>query len=223
MKKQDLRNLIKENISDWLSERATLEMAQAEEQAELKEEKIEFEDKVTKDGNIYLVRKPNKNTEEGGIVQQMSLLSLIGEDGEYIGAYPVGTQALAAGKKALKNRDAQMKETYKKGVDKLKTLEGSLDEIKSEIEKNMSEATANPTMRETLQAKSNGMLEKLTQVEAMIERLKGGLEKEGLRLEKKKPSKDKKDDAKDDTKENDKKTDKKDDKKSDKKDNKKDK
>ena len=223
MKKQDLRNLIKENISDWLSERATLEMAQAEEQAELKEEKIEFEDKVTKDGNIYLVRKPNKNTEEGGIVQQMSLLSLIGEDGEYIGAYPVGTQALAAGKKALKNRDAQMKETYKKGVDKLKTLESSLDEIKSEIEKKMSEATANPTMRETLQAKSNGMLEKLTQVEAMIERLKGGLEKEGLRLEKKKPSKDKKDDAKDDTKENDKKTDKKDDKKSDKKDDKKDK
>jgi len=232
MKKQDLRNLIKENISDWLSERVALDMSQEEassgdmaytEKVKLEEASLDFEDKVTKDGNIYLVRKPNKNSAEGGIVQQMSLLSLIGEDGEYIGAYPVGTQALAAGKKALKNRDAQMKETYKKGVDKLKTLEGSLDEIKSEIEKNMSEATANPTMRETLQAKSNGMLEKLTQVEAMIERLKGGLEKEGLRLEKKKPSKDKKDDAKDDTKENDKKTDKKDDKKSDKKDDKKDK
>jgi len=214
MKKQELKNLIKENISEWLSERMALDMSQEEassgdmaytEKVKLEEASLDFEDKVTKDGNIYLVRKPNKETAEGGIVQEVSLQSLI-NDGEYIGAFTTGVQALSAGKKALKARDTQMKETYQKGKDKLKTLESSLDEIKASIEKNMAEATANPTMRETMQTKSNSMLEKLTQVEAMIERLKGGLEKEGLRLEKKKPSKD-------DTKMDDKKTDKKDDKK----------
>jgi hypothetical protein len=213
MKRQDLRNLIKENISDWLSERATLEALQAEE-SPIKEEKSTFEDKISKDGNIYLVYKPGKDDDDSEIVDMISVETLIGKG--YIGAYLTKEKALAAGKKALKDRDAQMKETYKKGQDKLKEMEGSLDEIKAEIEKNMAEATANPTMRETMQTKSNSLLEKLTQVEAMIERLRGGLEKEGLRLEKKKPSKDKKDDAKSDDKKDDKKSDKKDDKKDDK-------
>ena len=210
MKRQDLRNLIKENISDWLSERATLEALQAEE-SPIKEEKSTFEDKISKDGNIYLVYKPGKDDDDSEIVDMISVETLIGKG--YIGAYLTKEKALAAGKKALKDRDAQMKETYKKGQDKLKEMEGSLDEIKAEIEKNMAEATANPTMRETMQTKSNGLLEKLTQVEAMIERLRGGLEKEGLRLEKKKPSKDKKDDAKADDNKDYKKSDKKDDKK----------
>jgi len=213
MKRQDLRNLIKENISDWLSERATLEALQAEE-SPIKEEKSTFEDKISKDGNIYLVYKPGKDDDDSEIVDMISVETLIGKG--YIGAYLTKEKALAAGKKALKDRDAQMKETYKKGQDKLKEMEGSLDEIKAEIEKNMAEATANPTMRETMQTKSNSLLEKLTQVEAMIERLRGGLEKEGLRLEKKKPSKDKKDDTKSDDKKDDKKSDKKDDKKDDK-------
>ena len=210
MKRQDLRSLIKENITDWLSERATLEALQAEE-SPIKEEKSTFDDKISKDGNIYLVYKPGKDDDDSEIVDRISVETLIGKG--YIGAYTTKEKALAAGKKALKDRDVQMKETYKKGQDKLKEMEGSLDEIKAEIEKNMAEATANPTMRETMQTKSNSLLEKLTQVEAMIERLRGGLEKEGLRLEKKKPSKDKKDDAKSDDKKDDKKSDKKDDKK----------
>ena len=210
MKRQDLRSLIKENITDWLSERATLEALQAEE-SPIKEEKSTFDDKISKDGNIYLVYKPGKDDDDSEIVDMISVETLIGKG--YIGAYTTKEKALAAGKKALKDRDVQMKETYKKGQDKLKEMEGSLDEIKAEIEKNMAEATANPTMRETMQTKSNSLLEKLTQVEAMIERLRGGLEKEGLRLEKKKPSKDKKDDAKSDDKKDDKKSDKKDDKK----------
>ena len=205
MKKQDLRNLIKENISDWLAERSAMESMQAEE-APIKEEKSEFDDKVSKDGNLYLVYKPGKDDDDSEIVDTISVETLIGKG--YIGAYTTKEKALAAGKKALKARDAQMKETYKKGQDKLKELEGSLDELKGAIEKNMAEATANPTMRETLQTKSNSLLEKLTQVEAMIEKLRGGLEKEGLRLEKKKPSKDKKEDSKKDEKEDDKKDDK---------------
>ena len=205
MKKQDLRNLIKENISDWLAERSAMESMQAEE-APIKEEKSEFDDKVSKDGNLYLVYKPGKDDDDSEIVDTISVETLIGKG--YIGAYTTKEKALAAGKKALKARDAQMKETYKKGQDKLKEMESSLDELKGAIEKNMAEATANPTMRETLQTKSNSLLEKLTQVEAMIEKLRGGLEKEGLRLEKKKPSKDKKEDSKKDEKEDDKKDDK---------------
>ena len=205
MKKQDLRNLIKENISDWLAERSAMESMQAEE-APIKEEKSEFDDKVSKDGNLYLVYKPGKDDDDSEIVDTISVETLIGKG--YIGAYTTKEKALAAGKKALKARDAQMKETYKKGQDKLKEMESSLDELKGAIEKNMAEATANPTMRETLQTKSNSLLEKLTQVEAMIEKLRGGLEKEGLRLEKKKPSKDKKEDSKKDEKADDKKDDK---------------
>lgn len=205
MKKQDLRNLIKENISDWLAERSAMESMQAEE-SPIKEEKSEFDDKVSKDGNLYLVYKPGKDDDDSEIVDTISVETLIGKG--YIGAYTTKEKALAAGKKALKARDAQMKETYKKGQDKLKEMESSLDELKGAIEKNMAEATANPTMRETLQTKSNSLLEKLTQVEAMIEKLRGGLEKEGLRLEKKKPSKDKKEDSKKDEKADDKKDDK---------------
>ena len=205
MKKQDLRNLIKENISDWLAERSAMESMQAEE-APIKEEKSEFDDKVSKDGNLYLVYKPGKDDDDSEIVDTISVETLIGKG--YIGAYTTKEKALAAGKKALKARDAQMKETYKKGQDKLKEMESSLDELKGAIEKNMAEATANPTMRETLQTKSNSLLEKLTQVEAMVEKLRSGLEKEGLRLEKKKPSKDKKEDSKKDEKADDKKDDK---------------
>jgi hypothetical protein len=51
MKKQDLRNLIKENISDWLSERAAQEEASSgdmayTEKAPLKEEKIQSKTKL---------------------------------------------------------------------------------------------------------------------------------------------------------------------------------
>lgn len=212
MKRQDLRNLIKENITDWLSERAALEADSGDmaytEKAPIKEEESTIEDQI---GEFFVVEKATKYDEDvedlyfGGdifyFVQQMKGGL---EENQIHGIYKSESKAKSVASKLLKARDAQMKETYKKGQDKLKELEGSLEELKGAIEKNMAEATANPTMRETLQTKSNSLLEKLTQVEAMIEKLRGGLEKEGLRLEKKKPSKDKKDDAKDDDKKDDK-------------------
>ena len=106
MKKQDLRNLIKENISDWLAERSAMESMQAEE-SPIKEEKSEFDDKVSKDGNLYLVYKPGKDDDDSEIVDTISVETLIGKG--YIGAYTTKEKALAAGKKALKARDAQMK------------------------------------------------------------------------------------------------------------------
>jgi hypothetical protein len=205
MKKQDLRNLIKENISDWLAERASQEEVSSgdmayTEKVPLKEEEATIEDQI---GEFFVVEKATKNDKDvedlyfGGdvffLVQQMKG----GLDKEKIhGIYKSESKAKSVASKLLKDRDAQIKETYKKGQAKLKELESSLDEIKGAIEKNMAEATANPTMRETLQTKSNSLLEKLTQVETMIEKLRNGLEKEGMRLEKKKPSADKKENSK---------------------------
>lgn len=194
MKRKELKNLIKENIVDWLSERAQQDEADSgdmayTEKAPIKEEKSSFEDKVTSEqGKIFLVRKPTKDMTEGGIVHAVSLQELIGD--EYIGAYKTTGQAANAGKKALKARDAKLKETYKKGQGKVKTLETTIDELKSQIESKMQEATTNPEMRESLTTESNSLLEKLTTLEGQVEKLKDALEKEGLRFEKKGKKKD---------------------------------
>lgn len=194
MKRKELKNLIKENIVDWLSERAQQDEADSgdmayTEKAPIKEEKSSFEDKVTSEqGKIFLVRKPTKDMTEGGIVHAVSLQELIGDG--YIGAYKTTGQAATAGKKALKARDAKLKETYKKGQGKVKTLETTIDELKSQIESKMQEATTNPEMRESLTTESNSLLEKLTTLEGQVERLKDALEKEGLRFEKKGKKKD---------------------------------
>ena len=80
------------------------------------------------------------------------------------------------------------------GKKKLSMMETSINEIKKEIEGKMSEATANPDMRESLTAESNSLMEKLSMLEAQVERLKEALEQEGLRFEKKTSKKDKKED-----------------------------
>ena len=51
-------------------------------------------------------------------------------------------------------------------------------------------------MRETLTSESNSLMEKLSMLEAQIEKLKGVLEQEGMRFEKKSSKKDKKEDEK---------------------------
>lgn len=188
MKKSHLKKLIQENITDWLRERSTTEEGESKdmaytEKAPIKEAKSVFEDKVTKDGNVYLVVKPSKDTKEGGIVRSEKLESLVGEG--FIGVYTTGEKALAAGKKALKARDANLKETYKKGQTKVKALETTISELRTQIEGKMQEAVSNPDMRESLQTESNSLLEKLTTLEAQCNRLKDAIEKEGLRLEKK--------------------------------------
>ena len=87
-------------------------------------------------------------------------------------------------------------------------MEASIDEIKGQIEGKMSEATSNPDMRESLTAESNSLMEKLSMLEAHINKLREVLEAEGMRFEKKKPKKD----TKKDTKKDDKKDEKEDDK-----------
>lgn len=187
MKKQELRNLIKENITTWLSERNLPET----EEAPVKEKKITIEDQI---GEMYYVTKPSKKStmEElvgKGDIFEFSTLGLTKED--VYGIYKSEGKAKTVANKLIKERDIQLKETYKKGQDKLKAMEASIDEIKGQIEGKMSEATSNPDMRETLTSESNSLMEKLSMLEAQVEKLKEVLEQEGLRFEKKKPKKDK--------------------------------
>ena len=197
MKRTDLKKLIKENITDWLAERAAQEEASSGDMAYTeKVPKIKMEDQI---GEMYYVTKPSKKStmEElvgRGDVFEFAILGLTKE--EVHGIYKSEGKAKTVANKLIKERDIQLKETYKKGQDKLKQMEASIDEIKGQIEGKMSEATSNPDMRETLTSESNSLMEKLSMLEAQIEKLKGVLEQEGMRFEKKSSKKDKKEDEK---------------------------
>ena len=194
MKKQEIKKIIKENITDWLSERNIPE----NESAPVKEKKVTIEDQI---GEMYYVTKPSKKSsmEElvgKGDVFEFSTLGLTKED--IFGIYKSENKANSVAGKLIKERDIKLKETYAKGKDKLKAMEASIDEIKSQIEGKMSEATSNPDMRESLTAESNNLMEKLSMIEAQVEKLREVLELEGLRFEKKTSKKAKKEDDKED-------------------------
>ena len=202
MKKQELRKLITENITDWLAERSQQDEADSGDMAYTeKAPKIKMEDQI---GEMYYVTKPSKKStmEElvgKGDVFEFATLGLTKE--EVHGIYKSEGKAKTVANKLIKERDIQLKETYKKGQDKLKQMEASIDEIKGQIEGKMSEATSNPDMRETLTSESNSLMEKLSMLEAQVEKLKEVLEQEGLRFEKKKPKKDKEEKEEKDEKE----------------------
>jgi len=178
----NIKNLIRESISDYLAELNT-EREEIQETPTLKEGASEFEDKVTKDGNIYLVKKPSKDTAEGGIVEEVSLKSLIGEG--YLGAYTTGTAALAAGKKALKARDTKLKENIQIGKDKVTELEAKIEELKRQIEDNSTRAVHDPQRRGELTETNNILFTQLEKIENAVEKLKTVLDKESPKKAKK--------------------------------------
>ena len=208
MKKQDLKKLIKEDISEWLKERNIPEAGSGDmaytEKAPVKEKIAKIEDQIAE---FYYVTKPTKESAveelvKSGDVFEFAMSGLTRED--ISGIYKSEGRAKSAANKVIKERDIKLKETYKKGQDKLKAMEASIDEIKGQIEGKMSEATSNPDMRESLTAESNSLMEKLSMLEAQVNKLREVLEAEGMRFEKKKPKKDTKKDDKKDEKEDDK-------------------
>jgi hypothetical protein len=208
MKKQDLKKLIKEDITEWLKERNIPEAGSGDmaytEKAEVKEKIAKIEDQIAE---FYYVTKPTKESSveelvKSGDVFEFAMSGLTRED--ISGIYKSEGRAKSAANKVIKERDLKLKETYKKGQDKLKAMEASIDEIKGQIEGKMSEATSNPDMRESLTAESNSLMEKLSMIEAHINKLREVLEAEGMRFEKKKPKKATKKDDKKDEKEDDK-------------------
>ena len=196
MKKTELKKIIKENIADWLAERSQNEGDSGYMGYTKKAPKIKMEDQI---GEMYYVSRPSKKStmEElvgKGDVFEFASLGLTKED--VYGIYKSENKANSVAGKLIRERDAKLKETYMMGKKKLSMMETSIDEIKKQIEGKMSEATANPDMRESLTAESNSLMEKLSMLEAQVERLREALEQEGLRFEKKTSKKDKKEDEK---------------------------
>ena len=171
MKKQELRKLITENITDWLAERSQQEEADSgdmayTEKATVKEKVAKIEDQIAE---FYYVTKPTKESSveelvKSGDVFEFAMSGLTRED--ISGIYKSESRAKSAANKIIKERDIKLKETYKKGQDKLKQMEASIDEIKGQIEGKMSEATSNPDMREALTSESNSLMEKLSMLDA---------------------------------------------------------
>jgi transcription initiation factor TFIID subunit TAF12 len=190
----NIKKLIKESISEYLAELNTEKENQEEASSGymgytekvITEGESEFEDKVTKDGNIYLVRKPNKDTGEAGIVQEVSLKELLSSlSDEFIGAYTVNTQALTAGKKALKARDAKLKENIQMGKSKVAELETKIEELKLKIEDNSTRAIHDSKRRDELTETNNTLFTQLEKIENAIEKLKAVLDKESPKKAKK--------------------------------------
>jgi len=205
MKHKDLKYFIKESITDWLEERKTKDESVMSRNQDnnlfdsdpIKEEKPSIIDQIAE---FYYVTKPTKESKveeliRSGDVFEFAQSGLTRED--IHGIFKSENKAKTAANKVIKERDFKIKETYNKGKAKLKEMESQIDEIKGQIEKNMSEAVSNPDMRESLNAESDSLYEKLSKVEGMIEKLREVLEKESLRFERKS----KKDNNKDDKEE----------------------
>ena len=188
MKKSFLKNIIKESITDYLSElNSTTEEETTEETTKeslTSTPGLMFEDKVTKDDNIYLVKKAMNESTEKDLVEKKPLMELIGE-GLYEGAYLNEAQAMSAAKKALKGRDMQIKENIKKGNSKISELEDQIENLKIDIKAKQSKAIDEPGMRDSLVADVDSLMSQLDKKEAMLTKLKSALEKSATKKEKK--------------------------------------
>jgi hypothetical protein len=184
MKKSFLKNIIKESITDYLSELNTTDHLEEEliDETPINEEKSPFEDKVTKDQHIYLVKKAMNESTEKDLIEKKLLLDLIGE-GLYEGAYLNEAQAMNAAKKSLKGRDVLMKENVKKGQTKVGDLEKQVVDLKSQMQKLID----NPEMRKEL----SSYTAKLEKTEQVLTKLKSVLEKSAPKKEKKETKDDK--------------------------------
>ena len=187
MKRLELKNIIKESITDYLSELNTTDEEETSEEP-LKEYPstatpgMRFEDKFTKDGNIYLVKRAMNESTEKDLVEKKLLTDLIGE-GMYEGAYLNEAAAMGAAKKALKAKEVLMKENVKKGQVKVGGLEKQVADLKAE----MAKLIDNPEMRGEL----SNYTAKLEKAEQVLEKLKVALEKSSPKKEKKEKKDDK--------------------------------
>ena len=207
MAKPNLKNIIRESITDYLTELNTEKEnsdsgisqdsidthvnSMKSQLPTLEEGASEFEDKVTKDGNIYLVLKADKNMAEGGIVREVSLKSLIDSYSKDVaGAYLAGPQALTAGKKLLKARDAKLKENIEVGKSKVAELEAKIEDLKQSIENNSTMAIHDSLRRGELTETNDALFAQLEKIENAVEKLKAVLDKESPKKAKKEKKED---------------------------------
>jgi hypothetical protein len=197
MKNQILKNIIKESITDYLSE---LNSSVPEDSTDMALDMMKnglptqtkevlgtatpgmFEDKVTKgDGYLYLVKEAMNESTEKNLVEKMLLTDLIGEG--YTGAYLNEAAAEKAAKGAIKAKEVLMKENVKKGQVKVGGLEKQIVTLKAQMQKLID----NPEMRGELA----GYTAKLEKAEQVLEKLKAAIEKSSPKKEKKEKKDDK--------------------------------
>jgi len=178
MKRIELKNIIKESITDYLSELNSTSHLEEEliDETPITEEKSPFEDKVTKDQHIYLVKKAMNESTEKDLVEKKPLMELIGE-GLYEGAYLNEAAAMSAAKKIVKVKDALMKENVKKGQAKVGDLETQIATLKVDMQKLID----NPDTRSEL----GSYTARLEKFEALLGKLKKSLEANSPKKEKK--------------------------------------
>jgi hypothetical protein len=185
MKRLELKNIIKESITDYLSELNSV--TEEETTEEPKEENyisapaITLENNFAKEGKLYLVKEAMNGSTEKDMIEEKSLSELIGEG--YLGVYNSKEKAMTHGKKALKERDLLMKENVKKGQVKVGGLEKQVADLKAE----MAKLIDNPEMRGEL----SNYTAKLEKAEQVLEKLKAALEKSSPKKEKKEKKDDK--------------------------------
>ena len=185
MKKSFLKNIIKESITDYLSELNSGDHLEEEliDETPIQEKSPTLENNISKDGKIYLVKKAMNESTEKDIVEERSLAELIGE--EYCGVYSSKEKAMSHGKRALKGRDMQMKENVKKGNSKISELMDQIEDLKIDIKAKQSKAIDEPGMRDSLISDVDDLMAKLDKKEAVLEKLKAALEKSAPKKEKK--------------------------------------
>jgi len=178
MKRIELKNIIKESIADYLSELNSTDHLEEEliDETPISEEKSLFEDKVTKDQNIYLVKKAMNESTEKDLIEKKPLMELIGE-GMYEGAYLNEAAAMSAAKKIVKAKDTLMKENVKKGQAKVGDLESQIATLKADMQKLID----NPDTRSEL----GSYTARLEKFEALLGKLKKSLESNSPKKEKK--------------------------------------
>ena len=179
MSKLDLKTIIKESITDYLSELNSTneEDTNVEPAAEAtsKVPKITLENNISKDGKIYLVKTAMNESTDSDMVEERLLSELIGE--EYCGVYNSKEKAMAHSKKALKERDLLMKENVKKGQAKIGGLEKQVADLKAQMQKLID----SPEMRGEL----SNYTAKLEKTEQVLEKLKAAIEKSSPKKAKK--------------------------------------
>lgn len=187
MKKTTLKNIIKESITDYLSELNSINEEETTkdilEEPHMAAPAITLENNFAKEGKLYLVKKALNESTEKDMVEERSLVELIGEG--YVGVYNSKEKAMALGKKALKDRDLLMKENIKKGNSKLSELISQIEDLKVDIKAKQNKAIDEPGMRDSLVADVDSLIAKLDKKEEALEKLKAALEKSSPKKEKK--------------------------------------
>jgi len=198
MSKLDLKTIIKESITDYLSELNSvnendpavpsdstgmaLDMinktpTQTTSGNPLREKSpdIVLENNISKDGKLYLVKEALNESTDSNMIEEKLLLDLIGEG--YTGVFNDKNKAMAHSKKALKERDLLMKENVKKGQAKIGGLEKQVADLKAQMQKLID----SPEMRGEL----SNYTAKLEKTEQVLEKLKAAIEKSSPKKAKK--------------------------------------